>query len=1144
VSSSPPMRPYTATLKRVPGLLSIGNSLPPSAEDRGRAPLRSLLSVLCSLASAACLCACCGSAQAAPSLAWSSPAPLPGVASATGVSCSSESLCVAVDSEGTVLVTGDPTAATPKWNSSPIDLGVALSGVSCSAAGTCVAVDAHGDTFATDAPASGAWREVPIAGAGPLTAVSCTSASTTLCVAVDKTGGLWTSTTPLSGGWHDASFGSEHEWKSVSCASPTLCAAVDAARGIFTSTSPTGERGAWNEQQLDVAEPLGASCASVSLCVVVDAHGRALASSNPGVHQPSWVLSEIDLTQRLEAVSCASSGLCVALDEAGRALASDDAGAAIPEWSAAGGIDPGRLAGVSCLASGFCLAVDASGHSLSARVAAPAATTLAPTETTSSSAELAGLAEPRDAVLDSCVFEYGTQVPYTGSVPCSLAPGTIAAAGRTAVQASLGGLAANTTYHYRLVLASASGTGVGADQTFTTAASSQIALVTPNPSVSGTPAVGQHLSCHPNLPAGALAQLTYAWIRDQIPIPATNSSSYTVKGQDSGHHLQCQVTATDGGGSVAKKSTFVTIPVGGAPVSAGETTVGGASFHSNRVLVPVDCSAQSSGGCELTLRLSAVETLSGRRVLAVAAHASARARSAPAGRAAAVRHATVTLASARVHLDAGESTTVAATLGAAAKRLLRARGHFTASLSVSGTVIGVIEARLAEQQLALSASGGHAARRGARVGAAQRAVVVEHSAYAAAPAPAAARAAQGRPAARADAQGRPAARAAARGLLAATPYMGWDTYFALGGNYSEATILEQASQLISLGLERRGYRYVWLDVGWWHGTRGPDGEITVSAKQWPHGLAWLTRTLHSAGFLVGLYTDAGPSGCGGAGQGSYGHYQQDVNTFAAWGFDAVKVDFCGGAELHLNPAVAYGELHQAIEHNASHRPMLQSICDFLQPEQYGEERPLEGESAFSSYTFGPTVGNSWRTDTDVGLPGNVPFGDVLRNMDADAAAPQAAGPGHWNDPDYLAPDQGMSATQFRSQLSMWAMLAAPLMISDNLTKIGRSSLEALLNGEVTAIDQDPAGVQGTLLSASGNGEVWVKPLVGGSRAVALLNRGSSPTLIQTSAAAVGLPHAASYALRNVWTHTTGTSGGSIAAEVPGDTTVLLRVSPR
>ena len=400
-----------------------------------------------------------------------------------------------------------------------------------------------------------------------------------------------------------------------------------------------------------------------------------------------------------------------------------------------------------------------------------------------------------------------------------------------------------------------------------------------------------------------------------------------------------------------------------------------------------------------------------------------------------------------------------------------------------------------------------------------------------------------RPQAHSAGAGRRASTATAS-VLAATPYMGWDTYFAFGGQYSEATVLRQASELISLGLEKRGYRYVWLDVGWWHGTRNANGEITVNPKQWPHGLAWLTRTLHAAGLLVGLYTDAGPNGCGGAGQGSYGHYQQDVNTFAAWGFDAVKVDFCGGAEYHLNPAAAYSEFHAAIAANSSHRPMLLSICDYLQPEQYGEGRPALDESAFSSYSFGPSVANSWRTDTDVGVPGNVSFTDVLRNMDADAATPQAAGPGHWNDPDYLAPDQGMSATQFRSQLSMWAMLAAPLMISDNLTKISSASLAAVQNSEVIAIDQDPGGVQGTLLSSSGNGQVWVKPLIDGQRAVALLNRGSSATKIATSATAAGLPSASSYELRNVWTHTTSSTRGSIGAEVPADGTVLLRVSAR
>jgi len=246
----------------------------------------------------------------------------------------------------------------------------------------------------------------------------------------------------------------------------------------------------------------------------------------------------------------------------------------------------------------------------------------------------------------------------------------------------------------------------------------------------------------------------------------------------------------------------------------------------------------------------------------------------------------------------------------------------------------------------------------------------------------------------------------------------------------------------------------------------------------------------------------------------------------------------------LNPAAAYAAFHAAIAANSSHRPMLLSICNFLQPEQYGEGRPLLDESAFASYTFGPSVGNSWRTDTDVGVPGSVSFTEVLRNLDADAAAPQAAGPGHWNDPDYLAPDQGMSATQFDSQLSMWAMLAAPLMISDDLRKIGPASLAAVRNGEVIAIDQDPAGVQGTLVSSAGDGQVWVKPLLDGSRAVALLNRGPSALKIQTSARAIGLPAASTYDVRNVWTHELSSTRGSLSANVPGDGTVLLRVAAR
>ena len=381
-------------------------------------------------------------------------------------------------------------------------------------------------------------------------------------------------------------------------------------------------------------------------------------------------------------------------------------------------------------------------------------------------------------------------------------------------------------------------------------------------------------------------------------------------------------------------------------------------------------------------------------------------------------------------------------------------------------------------------------------------------------------------------------------VLAATPYMGWDTYFALAGGFPETKILQQADRLKTSGLEAKGYRLIWLDAGWWQGQRDAAGNMVVSPTQWPHGIAWLASTLHANGFKLGVYTDAGSVGCGVKG-GAYGHYQQDINTLAAWGVDAVKVDWCGGVTASLDPATQYAQIHKAILDNSSHRPMLLNICNFLQPGQKALNVPAFNQSAFISYSFGPSNGNSWRTNTDVGVPGNVPFSAVLRNMDADATQPTAAGPGHWNDPDYLGPDQGMGANQFQTQFSMWAMLAAPLMISDDMLTMSKASFATVSNSQVIAIDQDPAGVQGTLVpnSSIGNGQVWIKPLSDGSFAVALLNRGQPTLQISTTATALQIPLAHSYKVTNLWTNQHSTSTGAFTALVQGYATVLLRIAP-
>lgn len=374
--------------------------------------------------------------------------------------------------------------------------------------------------------------------------------------------------------------------------------------------------------------------------------------------------------------------------------------------------------------------------------------------------------------------------------------------------------------------------------------------------------------------------------------------------------------------------------------------------------------------------------------------------------------------------------------------------------------------------------------------------------------------------------------------LARTPYQGWNTYYGLGSSFDAQTIKDEADTIVDRGLKAAGYDYVWIDGGWWNGARSSDGAISVDPSQWPDGMKAVADYIHSRGLKAGIYTDAGKDGCGGAHQGSYGHYQQDVNTFAGWGYDAVKVDFCGGENMGLDPATQYGQFRDALLHNVSGRPMLLNICNPFVP----ETGAAPGRSAYDSWKFGPTTGNSWRTDTDIGFVGSVQYADFLRNLDDDAKHPEAAGPGHWNDPDYLAPELGFTSTEAHAQFSMWSMLAAPLIVGSDVRSLSDDSIKMLENKDVLAIDQDTLGKQGRLLSQQGDAQVWVKPLANGDRAVALFNRGENAATVSTTATAAGLRHAVAYSVRNLWSHTVTESGGTLSAAVPAHGVVLYRVS--
>ncbi|WP_285103765.1 NPCBM/NEW2 domain-containing protein [Promicromonospora sp. MEB111] len=375
-----------------------------------------------------------------------------------------------------------------------------------------------------------------------------------------------------------------------------------------------------------------------------------------------------------------------------------------------------------------------------------------------------------------------------------------------------------------------------------------------------------------------------------------------------------------------------------------------------------------------------------------------------------------------------------------------------------------------------------------------------------------------------------------------TPYQGWNTYFGLGGDFGAEEVLDVADHLVSSGLADAGYDIVWLDGGWQADVpRGEDGQLQGDAERFPDGMAALADAIHDRGLRAGIYTDAGPYIPGSCGLGSGGgYYQTDADTFAEWGYDAVKVDFLCGIAADLDPQEAFTEFARALRDNSSGRQMIFNLCNPVTSPDWGDY-PEEQQSTWS-WTYAPEIAESWRTYTDVGFVGDIRFKDVLRNFDANARHPEVAGPGRYNDPDYLAPGLGMSTEEFRTQMSLWAVSAAPLLIGSDPRTLDQESLDILLDDDVLAIDQDPLVVQGTRVGAAGTTETWARPLADGSVAVVLLNRGDRPAEVATTARDLDL-RGRSFAVLDTWTDARTQSAGTVRAAVPAHGAALLRVTP-
>ena len=366
--------------------------------------------------------------------------------------------------------------------------------------------------------------------------------------------------------------------------------------------------------------------------------------------------------------------------------------------------------------------------------------------------------------------------------------------------------------------------------------------------------------------------------------------------------------------------------------------------------------------------------------------------------------------------------------------------------------------------------------------------------------------------------------------LAATPPMGWNSWNHFAERVTDADVRASADIIASNGMRDAGYIYVNIDDTW-EGERDATGVLHTNSK-FPDMKA-LADYVHSKGLKIGIYSGPGPKTCGGY-AGSMGHEEQDARMYAEWGIDYLKYDLCSLNDIITKQAngdrakylelekAAYERMHKALV--ATGRPIVYSLC------QYGFDHV---------WTWGPEVGgNLWRTTTDIQ--------DNWSSMTAigfqQTGLEKYAAPGHWNDPDMLeVGNGGMNPVEYRTHMTLWSILAAPLLAGNDLSRMTPETLAILTNKEVVAIDQDRLGKQGYRLSAVGPIEIWEKPLSGGAKAVALFNRGESVWPITLDLKSVGFAQGAK--LRDLWAgKDVQSTNGSYTATVPSHGAALLRIS--
>ena len=343
---------------------------------------------------------------------------------------------------------------------------------------------------------------------------------------------------------------------------------------------------------------------------------------------------------------------------------------------------------------------------------------------------------------------------------------------------------------------------------------------------------------------------------------------------------------------------------------------------------------------------------------------------------------------------------------------------------------------------------------------------------------------------------------AAYNSLAMTPPMGWNSWNIFHGNIDEKKIKQIADAMVSSGMKHAGYTYLVLDDGWMADKRNDEGKLVADPEKFPSGMKSLGNYIHSKGLKFGIYQDRGHSTCMKL-PGSFQHEQVDMNTFAEWGVDYMKLDSCYAEINGRSSSKDFSVYKECILKTG--RPMMLSMANYTDPSWAWEDQEI-GHLWRTSFDIGPSIGSVYHcADTSAG--------DVVIHP-AFNGLWQFAGPGHWNDPDMLQVGNIKADIENKTHFALWCILAAPLMAGNDLRNMSETVRTILTSEEVININQDPRGIQGYKVSDDGDHEIYNKPLSDGTTAVLLLNKGQAGADITVKWENIGLK--GRHEVRDLW----------------------------